>query len=283
MADKNPFPGENNTGHVWDDNIRELRNPIPRWWMIGFWISILWWVAYGILYPMIPLGDDWTKGVLGWSMVGEYQEGLDEVHQVRAQYEDLIAGMSAEEILADDGLAAYTVASARVLFGDNCAACHGTGGQGGPDFPVLADDVWLYGGSPSTIVQTITNGRRGLMLAHANTLSSEEIQTLAEMAVDWQGASDEARALFQSKGCFGCHGADGKGIQAMGSANLTDAVWRFESDDRLASATYTIAHGVNAPGHPQTREAVMPAFKDRLSENEIKKLAVYVSKLGGGQ
>ncbi|WP_207063913.1 cytochrome-c oxidase, cbb3-type subunit III [Motiliproteus sp. SC1-56] len=283
MADKNPFPGENNTGHVWDDNIRELRNPIPRWWMIGFWISLAWWVAYGILYPMIPMGESWSKGVLGWSMVGEYQEGLEQVEKVRAKYEEQIAGLSAEEILADEGLTAYTVASSRVLFGDYCAACHGSGGQGGDIFPVLADDDWLYGGSVATIQQTITNGRRGMMIGHGSMLSEQEIATLASLVADWDGASEEARTLYQSKGCFGCHGADGKGIQALGSANLTDAVWRFSDLDPVASATYTITHGVNDPNQPKTREAVMPAFNERLSENEIKKLAVYVYKLGGGQ
>ena len=286
MADeKNPFPGENNTGHIWDDNIRELNNPIPRWWMVGFWASIIWWVAYGILYPMIPLGNDSTKGVLGWTQIGEYNAGVAEVEQVRAQFEDQIAGMTAAEILADDGLSGYAVASARVLFGDNCAACHGAGGQGGPGYPVLADDDWLYGGTIDAIQQTITAGRKGMMLAHAATMSEQEIDTLAQYVVDLsQGqGSEEGAALYKTKACFACHGPEGKGIQIMGSANLTDAIWRFNEDDKLASAKYTITHGVNAPNDPMTREAVMPAFADRLSENNIKKLAVYVHKLGGGQ
>ena len=286
MADeKNPFPGENNTGHVWDDNIRELSNPIPRWWMIGFWASIIWWVAYGILYPMIPLANDSTKGILGWTMVGEYREGLAEVEAVRAQYEDQISAMSAAEILADDGLSGYAVASARVLFGDNCAGCHGAGGAGNPNFPILADDDWLYGGTIDAIQQTITNGRRGMMIAHAKMLSETEIDTLSKYVVDLgEGGGDEAGAqLYRDKGCFGCHGVDGKGMQLLGSANLTDAVWRFNDADRFTSAKYTITHGVNDPSDPQSREAVMPAFSGRLSENDIKKLSVYVHRLGGGQ
>lgn len=286
MADeKNPFPGENNTGHIWDDNIRELDNPVPRWWMLGFWASIIWWVAYGVLYPMIPLADGSTKGVLGWTQVGEYNDGLAEVQAVRAKFEDQIAGMTPTEILADDGLSGYAVASARVLFGDNCAACHGGGGQGGPGYPVLADDNWLYGGNIDQIVQTITNGRQGMMLAHGATLSEQELDVLAQYAVDLsQGqTNEEGAALYQSKACFACHGPTGAGIQALGSANLTDAIWRFNEDDLLASAKYTIKHGVNAPNDPMTREAVMPAFNTRLSENDIKKLAVYVHRLGGGQ
>ncbi len=286
MADeKNPFPGENNTGHVWDDNIRELANPIPRWWMIGFWASIIWFVAYGILYPMIPLGDDSTKGVLGWTMVGEYNEGVAEVEAIRAKFETQIDGMTAAELLADDGLSNYAIASTRVLFGDNCAACHGAGGSGGPGFPVLADDDWLYGGTIEAIQQTITNGRRGMMIAHGKMLSETEISALAQYTVNRsQGVKDAVGdQLYRDKGCFGCHGADAKGMHLLGSVNLTDAIWRFNEADKLASAKYTIAHGVNDPSDPATREAVMPAFSKRLSDNDIKKLAVYVHKLGGGQ
>ncbi len=280
MAENNPFPGENNTGHIWDDNIRELANPIPRWWMIGFWASILWVIGYGILYPMIPGANDYTKGVTGWTQIGEYKEGVSEVEAVRAQYEDRIATMTAAEMLADDDVAAYTQASARVLFGDNCAACHGAGGQGGPGYPVLGDDDWLFGGKIETLVQTISNGRRGMMTAQGALLKPEEIETLAQAVVNGNIAQEP---LYKSKACFACHGMDGKGNQALGSANLTDAIMRFDEEDPVASARYTITHGVNAPNDPKSREAIMPAFKERLSEADIKKLAVYVYKLGGGQ
>ncbi|MCW8885199.1 MAG: cytochrome-c oxidase, cbb3-type subunit III [Motiliproteus sp.] len=280
MSDHNPFPGENNTGHIWDDNIRELANPIPRWWMIGFWASILWVVGYGILYPMIPSANDYTKGVTGWSQIGEFQQGVDEVEAVRAQFEEQIAVKSAAEILADDGLSTYAVNSARVLFGDNCAACHGAGGAGNSGFPVLADDDWLYGGKVENISLTITNGRKGMMTAQGALLKPEEVDALATAIVKGTVADEP---LYKTKACFACHGMDAKGNQALGSANLTDAVWRFDEEDRLASAKYTIIHGVNAPNDPQSREAVMPSFKDRLSESDIKKLSVYVYKLGGGQ
>lgn len=280
MSDKNPFPGENNTGHVWDDNLRELDNPPPRWWTIAFWASMAWFVAYGVLYPMWPVGQEASKGVLGWTQMQEYNEGLAEVKAVRAQYETKLAGMSAKEILADEGLSAYTVASVKVLFGDYCGACHGSGGQGGPGFPVIADDDWLFGGSIEKIEETITVGRKGIMLAHGKTLSEAEITKLSQAIVDGKPA---AEPLFATKACLACHGPEGKGMQVLGSANLTDAVWRFDEADRLASAQYTIAHGVNDASDPLTREAEMPSFKDRLSKDEIKKLAIYVYKLGGGQ
>jgi cytochrome c oxidase cbb3-type subunit III len=285
MADKNPFPGENNTGHVWDGNLRELKNPPPRWWTIAFWASVIWWIGYSIIYPMWPIGQEATQGVTGWTQIKEYQEGLEQIEAVRAPYESRIDEMSAKEILADDELREYTRASSRVLFGDYCAACHGAGGAGGPNFPVLADDDWLYGGSVETIVQTLTNGRKGVMPSHGKVLSAEQIDQLAAYVVGLsEGKEDEAgKELYMSSGCLACHGMDAKGMQALGSANLTDAIWRFNESDRLASARYTIAHGVNDPSDPKTREAVMPAFGERLSKDEIKKLAVYVHTLGGGQ
>jgi cytochrome c oxidase cbb3-type subunit 3 len=284
MADNNPFPGENNTGHIWDDNIRELDNPVPRWWMWAFWASVAWLIGYTILYPSWPVGNEPTKGVLGWTSMNEFKEGMAEVEAMRAKYEDQIKGMAAKEILADPGLTSYTVASAKVLFGDNCAACHGSGGQGGPDFPVLADDDWLYGGAVEIIEQTITLGRRGIMPAQAKVATAEEINTLANYVVGLsQGKDDPAgKALFLQKACMACHGMDAKGIKAMGSANLTDAVWRF-TPSGFESARQTITHGVNDPGDSQARQAIMPSFKDRLSANDIKKLAVYVYQLGGGQ
>ena len=280
MADNNPFPGENNTGHIWDENLRELDNPPPRWWMIAFWASMLWVVGYAILYPMLPGISGYTKGIMGWTQIGEFKKGLSEVEQVRGKYEAQLKGMSAKEILADEGLSNYTVASAKVLFGENCAACHGGGGQGGPGYPVIADDDWIYGGAVETIQQTIANGRMGVMPAHAKQLSDAEVDELANAIMQGKPSSTP---LFMSKACFACHGPDGKGMQALGSANLTDAIWRFAEADQLASVKRTIRHGVNDTSDPLSRDAVMPKFGDRLSETEIKKLAVYVYKLGGGQ
>lgn len=282
MAENNPFPGENNTGHIWDDNIRELNNPIPRWWMIGFYLSLAWIVGYMVIYPTIPTGNDHTKGVIGWTQMGEYDKERAEVEAIRAPFEDKLATMTAEEILADAEMSNYAVKSARVLFGDNCAACHGGGGQGNPSYPVLADDDWLYGGKVATIVQTITNGRRGMMPAMGMQvgLTDAEIDTLAKAVADGSIADEP---LYKTKSCFACHGIDAKGIPALGSANLVDAVWRFDEADKVASAKATITHGVNYVADPNTRDAVMPSFKDRLSETDIKKLAVYVHKLGGGQ
>lgn len=282
MAENNPFPGEDNTGHIWDDNIRELNNPIPRWWMIGFYLSLAWIVGYMVIYPTIPTGNDHTKGLIGWTQIGEYDKERAEVQAIRAPFEEKLSAMSAEEILADPEMSSYAVKSARVLFGDNCAACHGGGGQGNPSYPVLADDDWLYGGNVATIVKTITHGRQGMMPAMSMQvgLTETEINTLASAVAN---GSILEEPLYKTKSCFACHGLDAKGINAIGSVNLNDAIWRFNEADKVASAKYTITHGVNYAADPKTRNAVMPSFKARLSETDIKKLAVYVHKLGGGQ
>jgi len=286
MADKNPFPGENNTGHIWDDNLRELKNPIPRWWMIGFWASVIWWIAYGVIYPMwpgLPGTDSFTKGVTGWTQMKEYQDGVAEVEAVRAEFEAKLAGLSAADILKDEGLSAYTVASAKVLFGDNCAACHGRNGQGGPGFPMLVDDDWLYGGTIENIEQSITAGRKGVMTAHGKILTTDEVDELANAVV---AGNPTSTPLFLEKGCIACHGMDGKGMALLGAANLTDSIFRFlpeAEQTQLDSVKYTITHGVNDASDPDTRQAEMPAFGGRLTADEIKKLSVYVYKFGGGQ
>lgn len=266
------------TGHVWDDNLAELTNQPPKWWMIGLHASWILVVLYGIVYPMWPWFGGATQGLLGWTAIGEYKKDMAAIAQVRSQYEDKLPGMSAAAILADKELSEYVVRSAKVLFGDNCAACHGGGGQGNPGYPNLVDDDWLYGGDIDTIVTTITNGRMGMMPAKAGVAMTEaEIDQLAQAVSKGQPTSTP---LFMEKGCFACHGMDGKGMHALGAPNLTDAIWRF-GDGSVEAIKYTITHGVNDPSDPQTRNAVMPKFGGgKLSATDIKKLAVYVTKLG---
>jgi len=280
MSDKTNPHGQT-TGHVWDDTLAELTNPPPKWWMLGLHASWILVLLYSIYYPAWPLLDTYTKGIAGWTAIKEYKKDLQEVEAIRAPYEEKIAKMDAKAILADAELKEYVTRSAKVLFGDNCAACHGSGGQGNPGFPSLVDDDWLYGGTIEAILQTITNGRKGMMPKMGGMqLTDEEIDKLAKAI--YEGRVTE-EPLYMAKGCVGCHGPDGKGMQALGSANLTDKIWRFQAEDQLASIKYTIKHGVNDPTDPKTRKAEMPAWKDRLSETQIKKLAVYVHQLGGGQ
>lgn len=291
---KNPY-GAHTTGHLWDDNLAELTNQPPKWWMLGLHASWMFVVLYSILYPTWPMITTHTKGVLGWTAIQEYKEDLATIEGMRAQYEgkitllmeqDIKAGGNgagaAAAILADDELSHYVERSAKVLFGDNCAACHGTKGSGNPGYPILVDDEWLYGGSIAEIHTTIYGGRQGMMPKMGGAvLSSVEVDRLATAILAGKPTEEP---LFLAKGCIGCHGMDGKGNKYLGSANLTDAIYRFEATDQLASIKHTIKYGVNDASEPQTRGAVMPKFIDsKLSESDITKLAVYVHKLGGGQ
>nr|WP_320166696.1 cytochrome-c oxidase, cbb3-type subunit III [uncultured Methylophaga sp.] len=308
MADNKKNPNEvPDTGHEWD-GIRELENPPPRWWTNALYLSGLLVLVYFILYPSLPLINDSTKGLLGWTQIKEYKEDLAKVQDVRAPFEEKLASMTAEEILADTEMRNYAVGSSKVLFGDNCAACHGTGGVPAPNsgYPILADDDWLYGGDINTIVASLAAGRHGMMMSHQKTLQPEEVDSLVKFVVNLSNgeATEAGWKLYNAKGCVGCHGADAKGIHELGSANLTDKIWRFSGDPE--EIRYTILHGVNDPSDPLTRVAIMPAWNEklavkieaekwdeepeyegdeteRLSVTEIKKLAVYVHQLGGGQ
>jgi cytochrome c oxidase cbb3-type subunit 3 len=285
MSDKKNPNQTPDTGHEWD-GIRELKNDPPRWWMIGFYVTPFFMIGYFLLYPSIPLFSDYTRGILGWTQVQEFTAGVEEIRAVRAPYEEKVAAMSAAAMLGDPEMNRYAGIAARVPFGDNCAPCHGAGGQGRPDYPVLADDDWLHGGTVDAIVATITDGREGSMPAYGDLLSPEEIDALVTFVSALSRGEEYApgRAVFMGEteggaDCAACHGDDARGMIEIGSANLTDAIWRF--DGAAEGIRRTIVHGVNQDG-ALTRKAVMPAFGGKLSEDEIKKLAVKVWSLGGG-
>ena len=285
MSEKHDESGVPTTGHVWDDDLGDFTNQPPKWWMLGLTASALFVVVYWIYYPSIPFATagGFFKGVGGWTAIKEMEADAGEVDTVRGKFEAKLKGMAPAAILADKELAEYVTRSGKVLFGDNCAACHGQNGVGTKDkeglfAPVLNDDDWLFGGKIDDIHASITGGRQGMMMAHKDMLSATEVDALANAVAKGQPASTP---LFAGKGCTACHGDDGKGIQAMGSANLTDKIWRFEGS--VEGIKRTIAYGVNS-GDPKGHVAVMPSFKEagKLSDAEIKKLAVYVYKFGGG-
>lgn len=279
----NPFGNENNTGHVWDDNLRELRNDPPTWWTYGLWASLAFVVIYYLLYPAIPLVNTHTKGILGWTSTGEYRQGMEKLAEMRGGREAQVERMSVAAILADDDLRQYATRSSRAVFGDFCAPCHGPGGQGNPGYPILANDDWLWGGSIDRIMETITNGRQGNMPAHTH-LTDAQINDLARhvLALSQGREHEPGKALYTGAGaCFACHGMDGKGNTALGSPNLTNGIWLHGGSEQ--EIAQTIRHGINVANNPNTRISVMPVFGERLPESEIKKLAVYVHQLGGGQ
>lgn len=282
---ENKAGGVPTTGHVWDDDLGDLTNQPPKWWMLGLTASAIWVVVYWLYYPAIPLSSSGThtQGMGGWSAIAELEADKSVVDEVRSKYENKLKDMTPAAILADAELSEYVARSGKVLFGDNCAACHGTNGVGTTDkeglfAPILNDDDWLYGGTIDAIHESIMAGRQGVMTGHADMLTAAELDTLANAVAAGKPTSTP---LFADKGCTACHGADGKGMAAMGSANLTDSIWRF--DGSVEGIKKTISVGVNMGDG--SRVAVMPSFKDagKLSDAEMKKLAVYVYKFGGGQ
>ncbi len=299
MSDNhNSAGGVPTTGHVWDDDLADYTNQPPKWWMLGLTASAIWVVVYFLMYPAVPIAVSGTffKGVGlpgsgQWTAIKELAEDQKVLDDARSKYENKLKDMTPAAILADKDLSEYVSRSGKVLFSDNCAACHGQNGVGtvqkgkfamheqGLMAPVLLDDDWLYGGKVDTILETIAGGRQGMMIAHEGMLTDAEIDTLANAVSKGDPTSSK---LFTEKGCVACHGADGKGMQAMGSANLTDKIWRF--DGSLEGIKQTIKYGVNS-GNPNARIAIMPNFTEagKLSPTELKKLAVYVYKFGGGQ
>ena len=298
MAHHNPWPDEGNTGHIWDEDLRELDNPPPLWWMLSFYAGFFMIIFYTLYYPTIPLTDSFTKGLAGWSQYGEYKEDFEVLNKWRekkfSEEEEKLAAMSVSEILADGELRTYAVKTSKMLFGDYCAACHGAGGQGNPNFPVLADDDWLFGGKADAIEYSIKNGRVGSMPAKGllGNLTEEDMSSLADYVIALsEGRGDDSsvaagKAAYTKGMCMACHGPTGKPFGPTGAANLTDQAWRFSSDKQ--EIMNVIKYGVNVKkdGHliAHTKNAIMPSFKERLpnAEVNIKRLAVYVHQLGGG-
>ncbi len=292
----NPWPEEGNTGHIWDDDIRELDNPPPLWWMLSFYAGFILIIFYTVYYPSIPLVTTHTPGISGWTQVGEYHENFQVLRDWRqrnfADKEERLAALSVGEILRDPELTQYAVATSRMLFGDYCAACHGMGGAGVPFFPVLADDVWLWGGTVEQIEASISKGRIGNMPARGmmGNLTDLEVEQVADFVIALaEGAGGEVqfaagKAIYSKGMCMACHGVDGKPMAPAGATDLTDSVWRFSSDRN--EVIRVIKHGVNVKAEGRlTVDGVMPPFNERLPDAEInvKRLAIYVHQLGGGQ
>jgi len=293
MSEKHDVTGAQTTGHVWDGDLADFTNQPPKWWMMGLAASAIWVVVYWLFYPSIPIpsSNTYFKGLGGWTAIKEMEADKGEVDAVRGKYETKLNNLTPAAILADSDLTEYVKRSGKVLFGDNCAPCHGTNGVGTIDkeglfAPVLNDDDWLYGGKIDDIYTTISGGRQGMMTAHKDSLSAQQIDDVAKFVKalsEGKGDTEVAgKKVFMESDCTSCHGPDAKGIQAMGSANLTDKIWRF--DGSLEGIKRTVTYGVNS-GDPKARVAVMPSFKEagKLSDADIKKLAVYVYKFGGGQ
>ena len=214
--------GDGTSGHVWDIDLRELNNPMPRWWMILFVLTVLFGAGYLMLYP--GLGS--ARGALGWSSVQAWQQEQSEANAALATVYAKYAEAPFEQLARDRG----AMAIGERLFVNNCAACHGSDARGAKGFPNLTDDDWLHGGSPEKIIETITHGRTGMMPPMAAAVGGPaEVSDVAEYVLSLsKSPHDAAKAAAGAPKfvvCAACHGPEGKGNTAIGSANLTDDIW----------------------------------------------------------
>ncbi len=262
--------GGADTGHVWDKDLREYNNPLPKWWLWLFYIT----VAFGLIYLALYPGLGAIRGIKGWSQASQYQDEAAAAEAKAAAYLAPFEAMTIPQLAADP----KAMATARNLFQNNCAQCHGSDGGGARGFPNLADKNWQWGGDPDTVVATITNGRNAVgMIAWGDTLGEQGVEKVVAYVQKLSGQPhDEALAaegeqLFLTTGCIGCHGMDGKGMTAVGAPDLTDDIWLYGGD--AATLKESITKG---------RAGQMPAFGDRLGAERVRLLAAYAIHLSEG-
>ncbi len=301
------------TGHAWDSDLQEYNNPLPRWWLWSFYGTIVFAVLYWLVYPSWPVGDSWLKGfsTVDYRVIDQ-KTGKEKTQEYRWNtrsllLEDLGAAASDpqrkamqakveaadyQQITKDPKMMEFVRSVGKGLFGDNCAACHGRGGQGVVGlYPNLTDDDWLWGGSMDRIHETVVQGRKGFMPAFGPVLNPAQLDEVAEYVLTLSSEAPPSQASARGKeifygqvgGCYYCHGADAKGLPSQGAANLTDKIWAIVNvpalktvPEKQAALKTFISNGVN-------NSRVMPAWKDRLSPTDIKLLAVYVHQLGGAR
>nr|WP_315207606.1 cytochrome-c oxidase, cbb3-type subunit III [uncultured Albidiferax sp.] len=259
---KVPFQSDNTTGHVWDEDLREMNNPLPLWWVGLFILTVLFSIGYLVVYP----GMGSYKGTLGWTQVGEYDA---EVVQANRELEPLYAQFTA---LPPDKLARNTQAMAvgERLFMNNCAQCHGSDARGSKGFPNLTDGDWLHGGSPEKIAETLHKGRIGMMPPMAAGVGTpDDVKNVANYVLSLSGSPHDSlrAALGKSKFgvCAACHGVGGKGNPALGAPNLSDDIWLHGWGE--AAIVAMVNNG-------KTNQ--MPAQTTTLTEPQIRVLTSYV-------
>jgi cytochrome c oxidase cbb3-type subunit 3 len=253
---------DNTTGHVWDEDLREMNNPLPLWWVGLFIITLVFSLGYLYLYP----GLGTAAGSHGWTSKGQYSEEVAKANEALKPLYAHFDGQAPEQLAKD----AKAMAIGERLFMNNCAQCHGSDARGSKGFPNLTDGDWLHGGTPDKIKDTLTLGRMGVMPPMAAVVGSpDDVKNVAQYVLSLSGSPNDAlrASLGKSKfgACAACHGIDGKGNQAVGAPNLTDKVWLHGWGEE------TIVAMVN---NGKTNQ--MPAQKDRLTESQIHVLTAYV-------
>ena len=262
------------TGHVWDGDLREYQNPMPRWWILLFYFTIVFAIVYLILFP--GLGTQF-KGILGWS---QEKQHADEVKAASAKYDPIFTAYLQQPI-EKVALDVRARQMGERIFQNNCAPCHGSDARGGKGFPNLTDADWLYGGSPDAIETSIANGRNGVMPPMAAAVgNADDVTNVANYVLSLSGsAHDSARAANGREkfvACAACHGADGRGNQTLGAPNLSDKIWLYGGTVEAITETITRGRGSNtlSPG-----QSAMPAWKDALGPAQVHIVAAYVWSL----
>ncbi len=275
------------TGHSWD-GIQEFDNPMPRWWLWTFYLTIIWGVGYTIAYPAWPLITGATPGVLEQSTRADVQSEIDRFASANAPIEAKLDETNLDAIKSDPALADFAAKSGRAVFNTWCAQCHGVGGGGNVGYPTLADNEWLWGGTIDDVYTTVQHGIRNTTDPEARysqmpafgtdgLLDKTQIGDVVQYVLQISGQPHDADmagagAQVFADNCVACHGEMGTGDRAQGAPNLTDAIWLYGGNEAALTETVTKA-----------RFGVMPAWTGRLSEAQIRSVAYYVHGLGGGE
>lgn len=279
--------GVSTTGHEWD-GIKELNNPLPRWWLWTFYACILFSAIYVVVYPAIPLISTATNGTFGWNSRSAVVQDLAALDASRGSSLAALKAASLDEIKADPKLLSFAQAYGKAAFGDNCGGCHGAGAGGAKGYPNLVDDDWIWGGTLADIQQTIMYGIRsghdqarigsmpafvkdGVLKREEASILADYVRSIAKLPVSSSAKLDKGAELFAAN-CAACHGDAGLGNKELGAPNLTDGIWLYGSEK--AAIEDGLVNG---------RGGVMPHWGARLDEPTVKALTVYVHTLGGGQ
>ncbi len=288
--ERDQHSGTETTGHEWD-GVRELDTPLPRWWLYIFYATIVAAVVYWVLMPAWPLPNGYTKGVLNWSDRSNVSADIHALRAARGPMFERLAQASAAQIAADPELQQFARAAGEAVYGDYCRTCHGAGGAGAPGYPVLADDVWIWGGSLADIEHTLRVGvrsthpetRLSMMPAYGRDglLSAHQIADVTEYVIALSAARDRldpnaaaaARggALYQEQ-CSACHGPAGAGDRAVGAPSLSDDVWLYGGKREEIRRQVELGRG-----------GVMPSWASRFDPGTLRALAYYVHEMGGGE
>jgi cytochrome c oxidase cbb3-type subunit 3 len=257
--------GTGTTGHVWDEDLVELNNPLPRWWLQLFYITI----AFAFIYLALFGGLGNIPGFLGWSQEGQYEAEVKAATEAQEAIFSRYRQLDNEALMAD----AEANATGQRLFANSCAMCHGSDGRGARSFPNLADNDWLYGDSFDTVMQSIAEGRRGAMPVMVGGLDDGGINNLVAYVQSMSGQEVDASMAAEGKKnfdmlCVACHGVDGSGNQALGAPRLNDDIWLYGGETETIKKTVT-----------EGRNGNMPVHKNLLSEDRRRLIAAYVLSL----